>query len=324
MREKQKVGRVILLPLEWIEPSPYQARTVFDDNEIAALAVSILQNGLLQPVSVRRLGLHRYQLVAGERRLRACRLAQLQKIPAILSEFDESESAALGLLENMQRAQLDPFDTARGIREVIRLWGCTQAEAARRLGLSQSALANKLRLLSLTEEQQKLCTEHRLTERHARAALRLPDHRRTEALEKNGAHRHERAAGGQAGGPDAQGRANVRQAPPPHHPHGGGCAVLCEHLAARGGPDDPEGHPRHHPLHPQGRLPGIHGAHPRGTGRGATARRGKGRRINPIRSPFLFAIGGQLFSIWLKCRFFTKKYVQHSKQNPFTNDPLFW
>ena len=137
MREKQKVGRVILLPLEWIEPSPYQARTVFDDNEIAALAVSILQNGLLQPVSVRRLGLHRYQLVAGERRLRACRLAQLQKIPAILSEFDESESAALGLLENMQRAQLDPFDTARGIREVIRLWGCTQAEAARRLGLSQ-------------------------------------------------------------------------------------------------------------------------------------------------------------------------------------------
>ena len=85
MREKQKVGRVILLPLEWIEPSPYQARTVFDDNEIAALAVSILQNGLLQPVSVRRLGLHRYQLVAGERRLRACRLAQLQKIPAILS-----------------------------------------------------------------------------------------------------------------------------------------------------------------------------------------------------------------------------------------------
>ena len=184
MREKQKVGRVILLPLEWIEPSPYQARTVFDDTEIAALAVSILQNGLLQPVSVRRLGLHRYQLVAGERRLRACRLAQLQKIPAILSEFDESESAALGLLENMQRAQLDPFDTARGIREVIRLWGCTQAEAARRLGLSQSALANKLRLLSLTEEQQKLCTEHRLTERHARAALRLPEHRRTEALEK--------------------------------------------------------------------------------------------------------------------------------------------
>ena len=184
MKDKQRPGRVLMLPLEWIEPSPYQARTVFDENEIAALAVSILQNGLLQPISVRRLGMHRYQLVAGERRLRACRLAQLDRIPALMADFDESESAALGLLENVQRAQLDPFDTARGIREVIRLWGCTQAEAAKRLGMSQPALANKLRLLSLTEEQQKLCTDHHLTERHARAALRLPEARRTAALEK--------------------------------------------------------------------------------------------------------------------------------------------
>lgn len=184
MKEKQKVGKVLMLPIEWIEPSPYQARTAFDDNEIAALAVSILQNGLLQPISVRRIGLHHYQLVAGERRLRACRLAQLEKVPALLAEYDDSESAALGLLENLQRSQLDPFDTARGIREVIRLWGCTQAEAARRLGLSQPALANKLRLLSLTDEQQKLCTANRLSERHARAALRLPEGRRTEALEK--------------------------------------------------------------------------------------------------------------------------------------------
>ena len=184
MKDKQRSGRVLMLPLEWIEPSPYQARTVFDENEIAALAVSILQNGLLQPVSVRRLGMHRYQLVAGERRLRACRLAQLDRIPALMADFDESESAALGLLENVQRAQLDPFDTARGIREVIRLWGCTQAEAAKRLGMSQPALANKLRLLSLTDEQQKLCADHHLTERHARAALRLPEARRTAALEK--------------------------------------------------------------------------------------------------------------------------------------------
>ena len=184
MKDKQRPGRVLMLPLEWIEPSPYQARTVFDENEIAALAVSILQNGLLQPVSVRRLGMHRYQLVAGERRLRACRLAQLDRIPALMADFDESESAALGLLENVQRAQLDPFDTARGIREVIRLWGCTQAEAAKRLGMSQPALANKLRLLSLTDEQQKLCADHHLTERHARAALRLPEARRTAALEK--------------------------------------------------------------------------------------------------------------------------------------------
>lgn len=182
--EIQKPGRVLLLPVGAIEPSPYQARTAFDETEIAALAVSILQNGLLQPISVRRTGPRRYQLVAGERRLRACKLARLEKVPAILTTIDDSESAALGLLENLQRAQLDPFDTARGIKEVIRLWGCTQAEAARRLGLSQPALANKLRLLSLTPEQQRVCTEGRLTERHARAALRLPESRRTTALQK--------------------------------------------------------------------------------------------------------------------------------------------
>ena len=183
-KNRQKAGKVLLIPVEQIEASPYQARTTFDDTEIAALAVSILQNGLLQPVSVRRAGVHKYQLVAGERRLRACRLAKLEKVPAILADYDDSESAALGLLENLQRAQLDPFDAARGIREVIRLWGCTQAEAARRLGLSQSALANKLRLLSLTTAQQQLCVANHLTERHARAVLRLPEGRRTAALEK--------------------------------------------------------------------------------------------------------------------------------------------
>ena len=179
----QKQGRILMLPVDCIEPSPYQARTAFDEPEIAALAVSILQNGLLQPISVRRVGLHKYQLVAGERRLRACRLAKLDKVPAILADYDDSESAALGLLENLQRSQLDPFDTARGIKEVIRLWGCTQAEAARRLGLSQPALANKLRLLTLTTAQQQLCPAAGLTERHARALLRLeePELQRTAA-----------------------------------------------------------------------------------------------------------------------------------------------
>ena len=176
-------GKVILLPLNAIQPSPWQARTVFDETEIAALAVSILQNGLLQPITVRKIE-GGYQLIAGERRLRACRLAKLEQIPAILGDYDDRQAAALGLLENLQRQQLDPFDTARGLREVIRLWGCTQAEAARRLGLSQPALANKLRLLLLSDEQQALCLAGKLTERHARAALRLPEGRRTPALEK--------------------------------------------------------------------------------------------------------------------------------------------
>ena len=96
----QQQGRILMLPADCIEPSPYQARTAFDEPEIAALAVSILQNGLLQPISVRRVGLHKYQLVAGERRLRACRLAKLDKVPAILADCDDSESAALGRLEN--------------------------------------------------------------------------------------------------------------------------------------------------------------------------------------------------------------------------------
>ena len=174
-------GKVILLPLNAIQPSPWQARTVFDETEIAALAVSILQNGLLQPVTVRKIQ-GGYQLIAGERRLRACRLAKLEQIPAILGDYDDRQAAALGLLENLQRQQLDPFDTARGLREVIRLWGCTQAEAARRLGLSQPALANKLRLLLLSDEQQALCLAGKLTERHARAALRLPEAQRTAAL----------------------------------------------------------------------------------------------------------------------------------------------
>ena len=242
----QKQGRILMLPVDCIEPSPYQARTAFDEPEIAALAVSLLQNGLLQPISVRRVGIRKYQLVAGERRLRACRLAKLDKVPAILADYDDSESAALGLLENLQRSQLDPFDTARGIKEVIRLWGCTQAEAARRLGLSQPALANKLRLLTLTPEQQQLCTASHLSERHARAALRLPEDAAPPRW-KDGAGQNECAPGGQARGSDVD-RAQRPQPLPPHDPHGAGCAVLCKYIAARGGFDDPEGNRRHDPV----------------------------------------------------------------------------
>ena len=180
---KKSAGKIYTLPVESIRPSPFQARTVFDEKELAGLAQSIRENGLLQPISVRKVE-GGYELVAGERRLRACKLARMETIPAILCNYSDERTAALGLLENLQRSQLDPFDTARGIKEVIRLWGCTQAEAARRLGLSQPALANKLRLLTLTPEQQQLCTANHLSERHARAALRLPEGRRTAALEK--------------------------------------------------------------------------------------------------------------------------------------------
>ena len=142
-------GKVWQLPVDQIEPSPYQARREFDEQEIARLSLSILQNGLLQPVSVRRIGKDRYELVAGERRLRACKLAGMETVPAIVCDYGDDQTAALGLLENIQRQNLNPFDQARGIREVIDRWGCTQEQAARRLGLAQPTLNNKLRLLQL-------------------------------------------------------------------------------------------------------------------------------------------------------------------------------
>lgn len=183
-KRPKTAGRVLLLPIGQVEPSPYQAREEFDQQEIAQLAQSILQNGLLQPVTVRRLGPGRYQLVAGERRLRACKLAGLPELPAILCDYEEAQTAALGLLENLQRQALNPFEQAKGIRELIALWGCTQEEAARRLGMAQPTLNNKLRLLSLSREEQDLCLTLGLTERHARAALRLPGPGRKKALEQ--------------------------------------------------------------------------------------------------------------------------------------------
>ena len=180
---KKSAGKIYTLPVESIRPSPFQARTVFDEKELAGLAQSIRENGLLQPISVRKVE-GGYELVAGERRLRACKLARMETIPAILCDCGDQRTAALGLLENIQREDLNPFEQAQGLRDVIALWDCTQAEAARRLGLSQPALANKLRLLTLTPEQQQLCTASHLSERHARAALRLPEGRRTAALEK--------------------------------------------------------------------------------------------------------------------------------------------
>lgn len=181
--------RVWLLPVEKITPSPFQARAVFDELELKKLAVSILQNGLLQPVSVRPTADGRYQLIAGERRLRACKLAGMQSIPAIIYHFEDEKTAALSLLENLQREQLNPFEQAKALRDLLNLWNCTQEAAARKLGIAQPTLANKLRLLMLTQEQQDICTAAGLTERHARAVLRLPaSEQRTKALRSAAEH----------------------------------------------------------------------------------------------------------------------------------------
>ena len=146
---KKSAGKIFLLPVDDIHPSPYQARTSFDEAELAGLAQSIRENGLLQPITVRKAE-NGYELVAGERRLRACKLAKMSTIPSILCDYSDHRTAALGLLENLQRADLNPFEQAQGLRDVMVLWDCTQAEAAKRLGMAQPTLANKLRLLQLT------------------------------------------------------------------------------------------------------------------------------------------------------------------------------
>lgn len=179
---KKSAGKIHALPIDAIRPSPFQARTSFDEQELAGLAQSIRENGLLQPISVRKTADGSYELVAGERRLRACKLAKMQTIPAILCNYSDERTAALGLLENLQRENLNPFEQAQGLRDVMVLWDCTQAEAAKRLGMAQPTLANKLRLLQLTGDQRQFILDNGLTERHARAVLRLPENRRSEAL----------------------------------------------------------------------------------------------------------------------------------------------
>lgn len=179
---KKSAGKIHALPIDAIRPSPFQARTSFDEQELAGLAQSIRENGLLQPISVRKTADGSYELVAGERRLRACKLAKMQTIPAILCNYSDERTAALGLLENLQRENLNPFEQAQGLRDVMVLWDCTQAEAAKRLGMAQPTLANKLRLLQLTADQRQFVLDNGLTERHARAVLRLPENRRSEAL----------------------------------------------------------------------------------------------------------------------------------------------
>ncbi len=175
--------KLILLPIGVIHPSSSQPRTNFDESELTGLADSIRKNGILQPISVRKRADGCYELIAGERRLRAARLAGLAQVPCILMKADNKKAAILGLVENMQRADLDPFEEAEAIRRLMNEWGVTQLEIAEKLGKAQSTIANKLRLLRLSPDQRARILAARLTERHARALLRLDsDSDRTDAL----------------------------------------------------------------------------------------------------------------------------------------------
>lgn len=163
---------VFMLPIGRIEPNPAQPRKVFKADELRDLSHSIAENGVIQPITVRKID-ERYVLVAGERRLRAAIMAGFREIPAIISNMDERQASLVALIENLQRSDLDFFEEALGIDNLIRTYGFSQEEAARKLGKSQSAISNKLRLLKLPQKIIKLIVENSLTERHARALLRL-------------------------------------------------------------------------------------------------------------------------------------------------------
>ena len=163
---------VVQLPVHLIEPSPYQPRAVFDDERIDELCQTIQTHGIIQPVVVRKNG-ERYELVAGERRLRAVKKLELETIPGIVREFSDSQAPSMALIENLQREGLTAIEEATAYQQLIDLHGLTQESLAQRLGKGQSTIANKLRLLQLPQSVQEALLNKQLTERHARALLGL-------------------------------------------------------------------------------------------------------------------------------------------------------
>ena len=169
--KEKLVNKVVEIGVDEICPSPYQPRTDFCE-DITALAESIAQNGILQPLSVRKKD-GKYELIAGERRLRAAKLCDLSVVPCIVYDISDRHSAILALVENIQRQDLSFFEEAAAIERLLTHYGMTQEDAAAKLGRAQSTIANKLRLLRLTDKEKELIVRYGLTERHARALLRL-------------------------------------------------------------------------------------------------------------------------------------------------------
>lgn len=180
---EQVVNNVLSLPTAAIQPNPAQPRAYFDDYALAQLAVSIQQNGIMQPLIVRKTA-EGYQLIAGERRLRAAKLVNLESVPCIVLEREDRDSAVLAILENIQRADLNYLEEALAIKRLIDHYGLTQEDAASRLGIAQSTVANKLRLLKLRGEDKAMVLKYGLNERQARALLRLPEELREGAIQE--------------------------------------------------------------------------------------------------------------------------------------------
>lgn len=180
-QSERVVNNVLSIPTSLIEPNPAQPRAYFDDYALTQLAVSIQQNGIMQPLTVRKTD-SGYQLIAGERRLRAAKLVNLDYVPCIVLEREDKQSAVMAILENIQRADLNYLEEAAAIKRLIDHYGLTQEEAASKLGIAQSTVANKLRLLRLSDEDKRRVLKYGLNERQARALIRLPECKRDQAV----------------------------------------------------------------------------------------------------------------------------------------------
>ena len=171
MQTAQPPSGAQLLPLQKVEPNPLQPRKSFDPDELQALADSIAMHGIIQPLTVRQLPSGFYQIIAGERRWRAARLAGLDEVPVVVIEADDKKAMELALIENLQRSDLNPIEEAKGYQQLMTEYGMTQEVTAERVGKSRPAVANALRLLSLSPAVLELVEQGRLSAGHARALL---------------------------------------------------------------------------------------------------------------------------------------------------------
>lgn len=175
MYAEEKNTKAVFLPIENVRPNPYQPRREMSAEALSDLCASIKQYGLMQPIVVRQINDRDYELIAGERRLRACRMLGMSQISAIVVRAGGTDSAVMALIENIQRENLGYMEEAEAFCTLISEHGITQEELAEKLGKNQSTIANKIRILKLSANIRAILAEHNLSERHARALLRLSD-----------------------------------------------------------------------------------------------------------------------------------------------------
>lgn len=181
MNNIQMESQILQVPIEDIIPNRFQPRLSFDDASLADLASSIKQHGIIQPLVLRRKN-DKYEIIAGERRFKAAKMAGLVSVPAVISNLDDNESAEVAIVENIQRKDLTAIEEARSYQALLDKGYMTQDELARKMGLSQSAISNKLRLLTLDEAVQEAILAEKISERHARTLLKVPSHKKQREL----------------------------------------------------------------------------------------------------------------------------------------------